>query len=329
MTGLATIQNRLKDNMANHCEDGQLDENIRLYMPEGPVFNLAELTAEENYDVVVGLLDSQANLKKSVLDLTRVLEVSQQEVIKFRTENIGLCKQNERMKENILEAEQCCNELGELHRDLARKDKTLAMLQASFIKLEKEKRTLVEEMDTLSSEMSSMMSARAADQKHISELIQTQRSLQVDLEEYHLKHSQTLELIQKKDFEIDNLSATLRDYSAITQDLKNKIKEQEEEQKEALLYNVSLAEEMGSMGKEEKEEDPDEDGLADRAVHKGNRAVWVRFSLLMMFIMLGTLMMSVSCVGSSQSTCIQELLSAVIIQLMPRHSWVHIEPPPY
>ncbi|KAJ7983351.1 hypothetical protein DPEC_G00379940, partial [Dallia pectoralis] len=129
------------------------------------------------------MMFSQGKIKQSLARLQKALEVADEDYTVLRTENTALCIPNQRMKQTVREAEQLTDELEAMQSLLAEKDEALSNLQRHTQILEKEKLSLVEQIDTITNEMSSIESARAIDNIKMADLVQIYRSLQLDLEE--------------------------------------------------------------------------------------------------------------------------------------------------
>ncbi|XP_019897169.2 centrosomal protein of 290 kDa isoform X2 [Esox lucius] len=235
-----TAQLRFEEDGANSYEEvEQKDDSVRLYLSEEERFlNFADLTAEERHDVLAGLVFSQSKLKQSVSELQRMLEVAEENNTVLCAENMALCNQNQRMKQTIHDAEQHTDELEGMQSLLTEKEDLVGNLKTYTQKLEKEKVSLVDQITTMSSEMSSIVSARAIDKKNIVNFIQFQRSLQLQLEEVRVIMTQNDEAIRQKDFANEQLERSVREYTTIIQDLKERITNLESQQEEAIVNKV-------------------------------------------------------------------------------------------
>ncbi|KAJ8005360.1 hypothetical protein DPEC_G00145810 [Dallia pectoralis] len=226
----------------------QNEESVRLYLSEEESFlNFADMTPEERLDVWAELMFSQRKLKLSVSELHKALEVADESYTVLRAENTVLCSQNQRMKQTIGEAEKLTDELEDMQTLLSEKDEAMSNLMRYTQKLEQEKVSLVEQIKTISDEMSSIVSAREIDNTKMADLNNCHRSLQVHLEEARVTMAQTEEVVLKKDFANKQLEQSLTEYASIIQDLKEKINALQIQQEEAIVDTVDYMEFNGSV----------------------------------------------------------------------------------
>ncbi|KAJ8009511.1 hypothetical protein DPEC_G00089640 [Dallia pectoralis] len=122
-----------------------------------------------------------------------------------------------RMKQTVLDAEQLEDELEVMRRQLSEKDEALSHLKTYAQKLEEEKVSLVEQIEIITDEMSSIEQARAIDNINMANLTRSQRSLQLHLEEARVSMAQKDEVLMKKDFAYEQLEGSLSEYTSVIQ----------------------------------------------------------------------------------------------------------------
>ncbi|KAJ8002256.1 hypothetical protein DPEC_G00178010 [Dallia pectoralis] len=235
-------------------------ESVRLYLSEDErQLDVTDLALES----LERMMFSQGKIKQSLARLQKALEVADEDYTVLRTENTALCIPNQRMKQTVREAEQLTDELEAMQSLLAEKDEALSNLQRHtqilvvdseklnccclLFWLEKEKLSLVEQIDTITNEMSSIESASAIDNIKMADLVQIYRSLQLDLEEVRVSMAQKEEVLLQKDFANKQLERSLSEYTSIIQDLKERITALEIQQEEAIVNQVDYMDYMGSM----------------------------------------------------------------------------------
>ncbi|KAJ7997741.1 hypothetical protein DPEC_G00215270 [Dallia pectoralis] len=209
--------------------------------------NFADMTSEERLDVWAELMFSQRKLKQSVSELQKALEVADESYTVLHAENAVLCIQNQRMKQTISEAEKLTDELEDMRTLLSEKDEAMSNLMRYTQKLEQAKVSLVEQIETITDEMSSIALTRDIDNKKMADLNNYHRSLQVHLEEARVTMAQTEEVVLKKDFAHEQLERSLIEYTSIIQDLKERITALEIQQEEAIVDTVDYMEFNGSV----------------------------------------------------------------------------------
>uniref|UniRef100_A0A4W5JZE1 KASH5-like coiled-coil domain-containing protein n=1 Tax=Hucho hucho TaxID=62062 RepID=A0A4W5JZE1_9TELE len=273
----------VEDNGNDYEEKKQNDEFVRLYLSEEErILNSADLSAEERSDVLAELVYSRSRLKQLNSELQRTVELADDNNTLLRTENAALRNQVKGMKQSIHDAEQLMDELEEIRSLSAEKDGATGNLEAYIKQLEKEKDILGDQIETIGSEMSRIIPDRATDKKKIADLSQALQALQLRLEESRLTLDQRYEVIHKKNLVIEQLEQSLKEYSSIAQDLKEKMKDLESQLAEAIVNGgegrymaldgtlsaatqraISLAEEMGLLPRR-MDESSDEEVLEQR-----------------------------------------------------------------
>ncbi|XP_045558601.1 golgin IMH1 isoform X2 [Salmo salar] len=266
-TGSTRGPRSVEDDGNDYKEKKQNDEFVRLYVSEEErILNSADLSAEERSDVLAELVYSRSRLKQLNSELQRTVELADDNNTVLRTENAALRNQVKGMKQSIHDAEQLMDELEEIRSLSAEKDGATGNLESYIKQLEKEKEILEDQIETIGSEMSRIIPDRATDKKKIADLSQALQALQLRLEESRLTLDQRYEVIHKKDFVVEQLEQSLIEYSSITQDLKEKMKDLESQLAEALVNggegrymaldgtlsaatqrSITLAEEMGLL----------------------------------------------------------------------------------
>lgn len=266
-TGSTRGPRSVEDDGNDYKEKKQNDEFVRLYVSEEErILNSADLSAEERSDVLAELVYSRSRLKQLNSELQRTVELADDNNTVLRTENAALRNQVKGMKQSIHDAEQLMDELEEIRSLSAEKDGATGNLESYIKQLEKEKEILEDQIETIGSEMSRIIPDRATDKKKIADLSQALQALQLRLEESRLTLDQRYEVIHKKDFVVEQLEQSLIEYSSITQDLKEKMKDLESQLVEALVNggegrymaldgtlsaatqrSITLAEEMGLL----------------------------------------------------------------------------------
>ncbi|KAJ8397583.1 hypothetical protein AAFF_G00438590 [Aldrovandia affinis] len=148
-----------------------------------------------------------------------------------------------RMRQAMDDAKQLMDELEETRGSLSEQAKAKGKLETNIKQLEKEKEMLKYQLETLTNEMSKM-SDRQIDKKKIIHLSSLLHDLQQEMEEARLTVDQKVEVIQKKDFQIEQLESSLAEYSLIVQDLKEKLKDLEDQLAEALIAGEGSFQDM-------------------------------------------------------------------------------------
>ncbi|KAJ8003867.1 hypothetical protein DPEC_G00152860 [Dallia pectoralis] len=222
----------------------QTEVSVRLCMSEEEdSLIVADLASES----LAEFMFIQSKMKQSLLKLQKALEVADEDYKVLGDENTALCIQNQRMNQTIRDAEQLEDELSVMQRLLSEKNEALSDLKMYIQKLEKEKVSLVEQLETITYEMSSIESARDIETKKMDNLTQFHRSLQLHLEEVRLTLALKDEVILQKDFANEQLERSLIEYTSIIQDLKERIDTLKTKQEEAIVNEVDYMDFMGSV----------------------------------------------------------------------------------
>ncbi|KAI1891315.1 hypothetical protein AGOR_G00142530 [Albula goreensis] len=120
------------------------------------------------------------------------------------------------MKEAVDSAKQLMEELEETRGSLTEQAKVKAKLETSVKQLEKENEILKYQVEALTNEMSNT-SERQIDKEKIIHLSSLLLELQQDMEETRLTLAHKEEVIEKKDFQIEQLESSQAEYSLIVQ----------------------------------------------------------------------------------------------------------------
>ncbi|KAJ8278118.1 hypothetical protein GJAV_G00084070 [Gymnothorax javanicus] len=195
--------------------------------------NSADVIEGEN-DIVAKLLHDKSCLKKMNSDLQETVFVTEDSNAILRAENSMLRNQAKGMKEAVDSAKLQVDEVEELRSSLAELTKAKGELETIVKHMEKENGMLKSQLETLTNEMSNTTERQMDKEKiiHLSSLLQ---DLQMDVEETRLTLDHKEEVIRRKDFQIEQLESSQAEYSLIVHDLKDKLKDLEDQLAEALI----------------------------------------------------------------------------------------------
>ncbi|KAJ8375770.1 hypothetical protein SKAU_G00063500 [Synaphobranchus kaupii] len=138
------------------------------------------------------------------------------------------------MKQAVDNAKQLMDEVEEMRGSLTEEAKTKGKLETIIKQMEKENEMLRSQLETLTNEMCNT-SERQIDKEKIIHLSSLLQDLEKDMEEARLTIDHKEEVIQKKYFQIEQLESSHAEYSMIVQDLKEKLKDLEDQLAEALI----------------------------------------------------------------------------------------------
>ncbi|KAK3515492.1 hypothetical protein QTP70_023611 [Hemibagrus guttatus] len=262
-----------------------VEEFDSLYTPEEP-------QDEDSYEDLdkAKLLHSNSCLRTLYTDLQKVVEMTEDSNMLLRTENNDLKNQIRSMKQSIQNVQPLVNELEDIRAAKTEKDQICDAIEASLKELVKENETLRQQIETLTSETSSFILKREQQEKELTNLSCVLRALQQQLEENRLHLEQKDELINQRDFVIEQLKDSVSEYININQDMKEKLKDLEEQLALALVSGegsfmkvdmtlalapeqaISLREELGILSEdqmnpveEQKEEEENAETLEEQA----------------------------------------------------------------
>ncbi|XP_042566172.1 putative uncharacterized protein MYH16 [Clupea harengus] len=231
---------------------------------EDEVWNSSDLSLEVKRDIVE-LLHYKNRLMKTNGDLQKALDACEDSNAHLEIENSALKSQVKSMKQSIQDAEQLMEEMDGIRGALGDSETASSTLRASISKLEKEKKALIDQIDTIANEMSNLLPERELDEKKITNLSQQVKALQQELEETRMQLDEKTAIIKSKDFVINQQKASLEEFAAMEQTLKRAVKDLEGQLELALVTaggsflhqdgtvsaatenRFSLAEELGLM----------------------------------------------------------------------------------
>ncbi|XP_076866806.1 uncharacterized protein LOC143518219 isoform X2 [Brachyhypopomus gauderio] len=208
--------------------DEEKQENEDKY-EEQRTINSSDLNLKEKNKFIAELVHSQNCLKTLNADLQKSLEMSDDCNMSLIAENTDLKNQIKGMKQTIQDAQQVSEELDNLQPEKLETERLLSASEAKCKQLEKQNKTLQEDMAVLSSETSSILSENEMYERKFVELSKLLKALQQQVEEYRLHLKQNGELIDQRVFVIQQLECSVTESSTIIQDLKEKIKGLEEQ----------------------------------------------------------------------------------------------------
>ncbi|KAJ8279268.1 hypothetical protein COCON_G00063340 [Conger conger] len=194
----------------------------------------SELSTEGKSDVVTELVHTKNCLKKMNADLQERLDVAEDSNAVLHSENSMLRNQVKGMKQAVDDAKQLMDEVEELRGSLVEQAMAKGKLETSIKQMEKENEILKCQLETLINEMCNT-SEKQMDREKIIRLSSLLQDLEKDMEETRLTLDHKAEVIQTKDFQIEQLESSQAEYSLIVQDLKEKLKDLEDQLAEALI----------------------------------------------------------------------------------------------
>ncbi|XP_046701398.1 synaptonemal complex protein 1-like [Silurus meridionalis] len=239
-----------------HC----VEEYASLHIPEEQQNEVLDTGADK-----AELLHSNHCLRTLYTDMQKAVEMAEDNNVLLRTENNDLKNQIKSSRQSIQNLQLLVNELEDIRAAKAEKDQICGEIQASRKQLAKENETLRQQIDELSSEASSFLLKSQQQDEEITNLSSVLRSLQQQLEEQRLDLEHKEELIHQKDFIIEQLKDNMSEYITINQDMKEKLKDLEDQLALALVsgegsfmnvdtdtplspeHSVSLGEELGIL----------------------------------------------------------------------------------
>ncbi|MCI4391650.1 hypothetical protein PGIGA_G00137100 [Pangasianodon gigas] len=263
-----------------------VEEYDSLYIPE----EQQDEDSDEGTDKAE-LLHSNSCLRTLYTDLQKAVEMAEDSNALLRTENSELKNQIRSMKQSIQHVQPLVNELEDIRAAKTEKDQICEAIEASRKELAKENETLRQQVEALSSETSSFLLEREQQETEVTKLTCVLRALQQQLEENRLHLEQKDELINQRDFVIEQLKDSVSEYITINQDMKEKLKDLEDQLALALVsgegsfmnvdttlelapeHSLSLGEELGILSKdqmnpeeeEQKEEEENVEALEEQA----------------------------------------------------------------
>ncbi|KAG5850405.1 hypothetical protein ANANG_G00082040 [Anguilla anguilla] len=208
------------------AEDYKAEEDLSL--------NSSDLSMEGESDVVTKLVHAQNCLKKINAELQETVDVTEDSNAILRSENSMLRNQVKGMRQAVDNAKQLMDEVEEMRGSLAELAKAKGKLETIIKQMEKENEMLKNQLETLTNEMCNT-SERQIDKEKIIHLSSLLQDLEKDMERTRLTLDHKEEVIQKKDFQIEQLESSQAEYSLIVQDLKEKLKDLEDQLAEALI----------------------------------------------------------------------------------------------
>ncbi|XP_053530732.1 centrosomal protein of 85 kDa-like isoform X2 [Ictalurus punctatus] len=258
-----------------------------LFMEEYDSLHIPEEQQDENSDKGTDkaeLLHSNSCLRTLNTDLQKAAEMAEDSNVLLRSENSELKNQIKSLKQSIQNVQPLVNELEEIRAAKTEKDEICEAIEANRKELAKDNQTLRQQVEALSSEMSSFLLEKEQQEKEITKLSCALKALQQQLAENRLHLEQKDELINQRDFAIEQLKDSVSEYITIKQDMKEKLNDLEDQLALALVrgegsfmnvdttlpltteQSVSLGEELGILSKypmnpeeEQKEEEEDAD----------------------------------------------------------------------
>ncbi|KAF4075614.1 hypothetical protein AMELA_G00220790 [Ameiurus melas] len=266
------------------------------FMEEYDSLHIPEERQDENSDKGTDkaeLLHSNSCLRTLNIDLQKAAEMAEDSNVLLRSENSELKNQIKSLRQSIRNVQPLLNELEEIRSAKTEKDEICEAIEASRKELAKDNQTLRQQVEALSSETSSFLLEKTQQEKEITKLSCALKALQQQLAENRLHLEQKDELINQRDFAIEQLKDSVSEYITIKQDMKEKLNELEDQLALALVrgegsfmnvdttlpltpeQSVSLGEELGILSKdpmnpeeEQKEEEEDAETLEEQlALH--------------------------------------------------------------
>ncbi|XP_053467577.1 centrosomal protein of 85 kDa-like isoform X2 [Ictalurus furcatus] len=266
------------------------------FMEEYDFLHIPEEQRDENSDKGTDkaeLLHSNSCLRTLNTDLQKAAEMAEDSNVLLRSENSELKNQIKSLKQSIQNVQPLVNELEEIRAAKTEKDEICEAIEANRKELAKDNQTLRQQVEALSSEMSSFLLEKEQQEKEITKLSCALKALQQQLAENRLHLEQKDELINQRDFAIEQLKDSVSEYITIKQDMKEKLNDLEDQLALALVrgegsfmnvdtmlpltteQSVSLGEELGILSKdpmnpeeEQKEEEEDAETLEEQqALH--------------------------------------------------------------
>ncbi|XP_023656451.2 uncharacterized protein [Paramormyrops kingsleyae] len=187
------------------------------------------------------LVHSRSWLNEVNAELQKSVDLAEVNITTLRSEMGFLRSQVKSMEWSVTEAEELTEELEEARAHLAEQGVANSTLQMTIRRLEKENVSLKEHIESVTAKMACMLPQTEMDKERIASLRGDLQLLQDQMDEMRLALLVKEELIQKKDFMIEELESSLDEYSIIAQDLKEKIRELEQHQEEAVISSSSGA----------------------------------------------------------------------------------------
>ncbi|GAA6086076.1 synaptonemal complex protein 1-like isoform X1 [Tachysurus ichikawai] len=233
------------------------------------------------------LLHSNSCLRTLNTDLQKAVEMAEDSNMLLKTENNELTNQIRSLKQSIQKVQPLVNELEDIRAAKTEKDQICDAVEARLKRLIKENETLRQQVEVLTSEMSSFILERDQKEEEFTKLSCVLRALQQQLEENRLHLEQKDELINQRDLVINQLKNSVSEYITINQDMKENLKDLEDQLALALVSgegsfmnmdmrlalapqnSVSLREELGILSEDQmnpEEEQKEEEENAETLV---------------------------------------------------------------
>ncbi|XP_048122552.1 myosin-11-like isoform X2 [Alosa alosa] len=193
---------------------------------EEEVWNSSDLSLEEKRDIVE-LLHCKNRFMKRNADLQKALDACEDSNTHLEMENSALKSQVKSMKQSIQDAEQLMEEMDVIRGALADSEAASSNLKACISKLEKENKSLINQIETVANEMSKLLPERESDKEKITNLTQHIKALQQQLEETRMLLDEKTAVINSKDMLVNQLKASLEEFATMEQTLKRAVKDLE------------------------------------------------------------------------------------------------------
>ncbi|XP_048868308.1 uncharacterized protein LOC125740748 isoform X2 [Brienomyrus brachyistius] len=199
-------------------------------------------------DVVLEeLVHSRSWLNEVNAELQKSVDLAEVNITTLRSEMGFLRSQVKSMEWSVAEAEELTEELEEVRAHLAQQGVANSALQMTIRRLEKENESLKEHIESVTAKMACMLPQTEMDKERFASLRGDLQLLQDQMDEMRLALLVKEELIQKKDFMIEELESSLDEYAIIAQDLKEKIRELEQHQEEAVICSSGAFQPFNGM----------------------------------------------------------------------------------
>ncbi|KAL2085263.1 hypothetical protein ACEWY4_018583 [Coilia grayii] len=223
---------------------------------EEEVWNSSDLSLGEKR-VIVELLHNKKCLMRRNADLLKALDVCEDTNTYLEKENAALKSQIKSMKQSSQDAEQLMEEMDVIRGALAESEAANSSLKSCISNLEKENKALLNQLETMTNKLSSILPERESDKNKITELTQHIKALQQQLEktrvELDVKTAEANSILRKA---VKNLEGQL-EFARVTAG--GSFLKSGDIVLPATQNHLSLAEELGLLpGLPESDEEVDE-----------------------------------------------------------------------